>query len=149
MILPVLERARRALRSLVQLLGTRQRRAVFTDFEDDLGQTRSVDLPLVAVGVNQARFRDKVTAYIREHDDPAAIRRLRRNLPLTETDLDELERILIEQGDGTPEAREKVSAGSASWCAHSSPSEDDANAVVTVLHDIERAAAPAVQAGAR
>ncbi|WP_193106990.1 DEAD/DEAH box helicase family protein [Brachybacterium sp. FME24] len=107
--LSMLERARRGIRMLVQFLDKRQRSIVITDFEDDLGEARSADLPLVAVGVDQARFRDKVTAYIREHRDHVAIQRLRRNMPLTDTDLDELERILIEQGDGTPEALATVS----------------------------------------
>src|SRR5699024_4117196 len=102
--LAMLERARRELRSLAQFLDAHRRWSVVTDFEDDLGEARSADLPLVAVGVDQARFREKVTAYIREHRDHVAIQRLSRNLPLTETDLGERERILVEQGDGTPEA---------------------------------------------
>ena len=107
--LAMLEHARRGLRMLVQFLDKRKRAHVVTDFEDDLGTARSADLPLVAVGVDQARFRDKVTAYIREHRDHVAIQRLRRNMPLTETDLAELERILIEQGDGSEEALAAVS----------------------------------------
>lgn len=104
-----LERARNALRSLVQFLDQRSRRVIVVDWEDDLREARSVDLPLAAVGVDQARFREKVTAYIRAHRDHLAIQRLRRNLPLTQTDLDELGRILIEQGEGTPEALDRVS----------------------------------------
>src|SRR5699024_11459062 len=94
--LAMLERARRGLRLIVQFLDTRRRGSIVTDFEDDLGEARSADLPLVAVGVDQARFREKVTAFIREHRDHVAIQRLRRNLPLTETDIAELERILVE-----------------------------------------------------
>ena len=205
--LAMLERARRELRSLAQFLDARRRWSVVTDFEDDLGEARSADLPLVAVGVDQARFREKVTAYIREHRDHVAIQRLRRNLPLTETDLSELERILVEQGDGTPEAlaalsgerglgvfvrslvgldraaaesafAEKIAPGGLNSVQmefltmvideltrrgemrperlFQSPYEDraatridivfpdeaEADAVITVLHDIERAAAP-------
>src|SRR5699024_11456870 len=87
--LAMLERARRELRSLAQFLDAHRRWSVVTDFEDDLGEARPAYLPLVAVGVDQARFREKVTAYIREHRDHVAIQRLRRNLPLTETDLRE------------------------------------------------------------
>ena len=107
--LAMLERARRRLRVLVQFLDKHKRGSIVTDFEDDLGDSRSAELPLVAVGVDQARFREKVTAFIRDHRDHVAIQRLRRNLPLTETDLAELGRILVEQGDGTPEALEAVS----------------------------------------
>ncbi|MFC0672581.1 DEAD/DEAH box helicase family protein [Brachybacterium hainanense] len=212
--LSMLERARRGMRMLVQFLDRRRRITITTDFEDDLGEARSADLPLAAVGVNQARFREKVTAYIREHHDHIAIQRLRRNLPLTETDLAELERILIEQGEGTPEALERISGErglgifvrslvgldrSATEAAFAKkialgalnstqmdflamvideltrrgemlperlfqspyedravtridyvfPNEDDADAVVTVLHDIERAANPSPRAEER
>lgn len=133
--------------------------------------------------------------------------RLRRNLPLTETDIAELERILVTHGDGTPEAlaavsgerglgifvrsligldraaaetafAEKITFGGRNAAQlefltlvideltrrgetrperlYQSPYEDkaatridfvfpheaQADAVVTVLHDIERAAAP-------
>lgn len=209
--LPMLERARRGIRMLVQFLDKRHRSIVITDFEDDLGEARSADLPLAAVGVDQARFREKVTVYIREHRDHVAIQRLRRNLPLTDTDLEELQRILVEQGDGTPEALASVSGErglgifvrslvgldrSAAEAAFAEkiafgglnatqmeflsmvideltrrgemqpsrlfqspyedraatridfvfPDEADADAVVTVLYDIERAAAPAAAA---
>ncbi|MBY0688255.1 DEAD/DEAH box helicase family protein [Microbacterium marinilacus] len=106
--LAMLEHARRALRGLAQFLDKRTRRVVVVDWEDEVGAGRAVDLPLVAVGVDQARFREKVTAYIRSHLDHLAIQRLRRNQPLTHTDLSELERILIEQGEGTPEALARV-----------------------------------------
>ncbi|WP_276204046.1 type I restriction-modification enzyme R subunit C-terminal domain-containing protein, partial [Microbacterium sediminis] len=106
--LAMLEHARRAIRGLVQFLDRKKRKVVVVDWADDLGERRGVDLPIVAVGVDQARFREKVTAYIRAHRDHLAIQRLRRNLPLTETDLGELERILIEQGEGTPEALARV-----------------------------------------
>lgn len=106
--LAVLEIARRAIRALVQFLDRKNRKVVVVDWADDLGERRSVDLPPVAVGVDQARFREKVTAYIREHRDHLAIQRLRRNQALTASDLAELERILIEQGEGTPEALAKV-----------------------------------------
>jgi type I restriction enzyme R subunit len=109
--LAMLEHARRAIRGLVQFLDRKKRKVVVVDWADDLGERLGVDLPIVAVGVDQARFREKVTAYIRAHRDHLAIQRLRRNLPLTETDLGELERILIEQGEGTPEALARVTGG--------------------------------------
>lgn len=107
--LGALEHARRNIRPLVQFLDQKSRTVIVVDWEDDLREGRVVDLPLVAVGVDQVRFREKVTAYIRQHLDHVAIQRLRRNKPLTQTDLDELGRILIEQGEGTPEALTQVS----------------------------------------
>lgn len=104
-----LERTRIKLRVLAQFLDRKARRTIVVDWEDDLGEARTAELPLVAVGVDQARFREKVTAYIRAHRDHVAIQRLRRNMPLTQTDLEELERILVEQGEGSPEALARVS----------------------------------------
>lgn len=97
------------MRSLTQFLDKKTRKTIVTVWEDDLGEARAAELPLVAVGVDQARFREKVTACIRAHRDHVAIQRLLRNMPLTQSDLDELERILIEQGEGSPEALAKVS----------------------------------------
>lgn len=84
MTLAALERARRELRSLAQFLDAHRRWSVVTDFEDDLGEARSADLPLVAVGVDRAATRIDFVF----------------------------------------------------------PDESEADAVITVLHDIERAAAP-------
>ena len=47
------------------------------------------------------RFREKASAYLREHEDLVALQKLRRNRPLTSTDLGELERVLIEAGVAT------------------------------------------------
>jgi type I restriction enzyme R subunit len=106
--LAMLEQARHVLRTLVQFIERRRRHAVLVDWEDSLGEGKSVELPLVTAGVDVARFRDKVTAYIRGHQDHLAIQRLRRGLPLTALDLKSLEDILIEQGEGTPEALRRV-----------------------------------------
>ena len=103
-----LEKARKSIRGLVQFLDKKTRKVVVVDWQDNLGEKRAVDLPLVTPSVDLARFRAKVTAYIREHEDHLAIQRLRRNRALTQSDLDELEQILIEQGEGTPEALGKV-----------------------------------------
>ena len=103
-----LERARLVLRQLVQFLDRAERQTITVNWEDDLGEGRDAALTLTTVGVDVKRFREKVEAYIRGHADHIAIQRLRRNRPLTATDLAELERILIEQGEGTPEALARV-----------------------------------------
>ncbi|WP_244303089.1 type I restriction-modification enzyme R subunit C-terminal domain-containing protein [Leucobacter coleopterorum] len=107
--LKMLEHARHELRGLMQYLDKKQRKTIVVDWEDELGQARTVDLALVAVGVDQKRFEEKIRAYIREHSNHIAIQRLRRNKPLTQSDIEELERILVEQGEGTPEALAKIS----------------------------------------
>ncbi|MFZ5491926.1 MAG: DEAD/DEAH box helicase family protein [Pseudomonadota bacterium] len=100
---PLLETARRRLRALVQFIDRQQRKPVYTDFEDSLGDEAAVNLPGFAAGTDLARFRDKARAFLRAHLDHVAIQKLRRNRPLTVSDLVELERMLAESGLGGPE----------------------------------------------
>lgn len=96
--LPQLEQARRKLRGLIKLIEKQGRKVVYTDFEDMLGEAAEVDLPLVASAVDFERFRAKAKAFLRAHDDRLALHKLRRNQPLTATDLAELEALLHEAG---------------------------------------------------
>ena len=100
---PMLEVMRRRLRSLVQLIDKRQRKPVYTDFEDLMGSEIDVDLPGVAPGTDYAKFLAKARAFLREHTDHVTIAKLRTNRPLTATDIAELERMLVESGLGAPD----------------------------------------------
>lgn len=98
--IPMLERARRRIRDLVRLLERRRRAIVYTDFVDSLGEIVDVDLVGLEVGTDFERFREKARAYLRDHLDHVAVQKLRRNRPLAELDIEELERILAESGIG-------------------------------------------------
>jgi type I restriction enzyme R subunit len=100
---PMIERMRRRLRGLVQLIDKRQRKPVYTDFEDLLGSETDVTLPGFVVGTDQAKFIAKARAFLRQHLDHVAVAKLRMNLPLTSSDLSELERLLGDSGVGQPE----------------------------------------------
>lgn len=100
---PMLESMRRRLRGLVQLIDKRQRKPVYTDFEDSMGGETEFDLPGFAVATDQAKFIAKARAFLRQHLDHVAIAKLRMNRPLTSSDLSELERLLGESGAGGPE----------------------------------------------
>jgi type I restriction enzyme, R subunit len=96
---PMLEVARRRLRALIKLIERRARKVVYSDFEDQIGEARPVVLSGVsAVGTDFERFRAKARAFLRAHQDRLALHKLRRNQPLTTTDLAELERLLMEAG---------------------------------------------------
>jgi type I restriction enzyme R subunit len=95
---PMLEIVRRRLRNLIQLIDKQQRRTIYTDFEDLMGQEVDIDLPGLAVGTDYAKFRAKARAFLREHLDHVAIQKLRRNRPLTASDLRELEKMLADSG---------------------------------------------------
>jgi type I restriction enzyme R subunit len=95
---PMLEIMRRRLRALVKLIPRGEKKIVYTDFEDELGPSAEIDLPQVTAGLNMAKFKDKARQFLREHESHLSLRRLRTNQSLTESDLAELERMLLEAG---------------------------------------------------
>jgi len=98
---PMLEVMRRRLRGLVQFIDRRQRKIVYTDFEDEHGEEAHVELPGFSVGTDEAKFRAKAQAFLRKHLDHAAVKKLRTNQPLTAFDLTDLEALLMSGKVGT------------------------------------------------
>ena len=101
--LPMLEQVRRQLRGLIRLLEKIRRKPIYTDFEDQVGETAEVTLSLGGSAGDFERFRLKARAFLRAHESHITLHKLRRNQPLTATDLAELERFLIDSGTGTAE----------------------------------------------
>ena len=99
---PMLETVRRKLRTLVKLIPKGEKKIVYTNFEDELGETSTILLPQVTAGLNMAKFKEKARQFLKAHEAHLSLQRLRRNQPLTETDLVELEKMLVEAG-GSPE----------------------------------------------
>jgi len=100
---PMLEVMRRRLRGLVQLIDKRQRKPVYTDFEDLMGGEIDFSLPGFDLGTDRAKFVAKARAFLRQHLDHVAVAKLRMNKPLTASDIAELERLLSESGAGGPD----------------------------------------------
>jgi type I restriction enzyme R subunit len=99
---PMLEVARKRLRSLVKLIEKKLRKQLVTDFEDEMGDEVIIDLPGFTKPTGDfEKFRAKAQAFLRQHEDHIAIHKLRKNKPLTKIDLEELERILLESGVGS------------------------------------------------
>ena len=98
----MLEVARKKLRALVKLIEKDKKNTVYTDFEDELGESTTVNLPGISTGMNLARFKDKARQLLRANESHLSLQRLRRNQQLTASDLTELERMLVEAG-GTAE----------------------------------------------
>ncbi len=90
-----LESVRIKLRDLVKFIDRTEQTIVYTDFKDELGEVTEVDVPIQQTGFSPYQYRKKVEAYIREHQDHIAIHKLKRNEPLTEKDLEELENMLF------------------------------------------------------
>lgn len=94
----LLENVRRRLRALVKLIEKGKRHIVYTDFEDELGSSAEISLPEVTSGLDMARFKEKARQFLISHENHLALQRLRRNQPLTATDLGELEQMLEQAG---------------------------------------------------
>jgi type I restriction enzyme, R subunit len=101
--IPMIESARKRLRSLIRLIEKTQRKPIYTNFADELGQETLIELPELGNSNEFDRFRAKARQFLRAHQDHIAIYKLKFNQPLTPIDLQELERILQESGIGTPE----------------------------------------------
>lgn len=96
--LPMLEEIRRKLRGLVKLIEPASRKIVYTDFQDEIGEGSDVVLPDIGNGTDKARFMMKVRHFLQEHGEHITLQKLRRNEQLTKQDIEELERIFLEEG---------------------------------------------------
>jgi len=101
--IPMLETLRKRLRALVKLIEKQRRKPIYTDFEDEMGSEIDVELPIFAETGNFEKFRAKTRTFLLEHQDNTVIHKLRMNIALTPSDLDELEKMLSESGVGKPE----------------------------------------------
>lgn len=93
-----LEKIRQRLRGLMPFLDKRNRKIVYTDFQDEITGVREAEgsyLPKMT----GAQYQKKVEDYLRNHLDHLVIKRLRSNQPLTEVDLQGLEQALVEIGE--------------------------------------------------
>lgn len=104
----MLENARKRLRLLVKLIDKAQRKPIYTDFVDAMGDEKEIAFDAFIMGDDFEQFRSKARRFLREHEDHITIHKLRMNEPLTEADLKELERILTENGVGDAEKIERA-----------------------------------------
>ena len=106
----LLETARHRLRDLIKLIELKKRPHIYTDFEDEIGAGEEIAVQGGAIGTDMNRFQMKARHFLKEHADHIAIRKLRRNEPLTAQDLEELERVFIAAGIAEQTDLEKVRA---------------------------------------
>jgi type I site-specific restriction endonuclease len=98
-----LEEMRLRLRELVPLPDKTKRHIVFTDFEDEItgvNEDGIIDIPRMT----GLEYQWKVERYLQGHLSNIVIHRLRTNQPLTKSDLQELETMLVKIGEADGEA---------------------------------------------
>ena len=98
MNLALLEDMRLRLRGLVHSIAKQERKIVYTDFKDEILGVRPEEVVHMPK-MTSAQYEKKVEEYLSSHLDNAVIHRLRTNEPLSATDLDSLESVLVEIGE--------------------------------------------------
>ena len=104
-----LETLRLQLRDLVGFVDRAQRQTLYTNFSDRLETVGEVPTPIGSTGYSYHRYREVVTAFIRERENHVAIAKIKRNHPLTEDDLAALDVLFWEEGIGTTESKARLS----------------------------------------
>ena len=100
-----LESLRVALRDLIKYLETQKQEPIYTHFEDELDyEGIEVREPVSQTYVSLQSYKDRVESYIRKNKNHLTIHKLSHNIPITQTELDVLEKILFtESVAGTKE----------------------------------------------
>jgi type I restriction enzyme R subunit len=107
--LSMLEDVRKRLRDLVKFIDKNQRKLIYTDFEDELGEITVGGYSALPSAVNIEQYKKKVLGFLRQHESHITLQKLKRNIPITASDIKELERILFEAGGvGTKEEFENA-----------------------------------------
>lgn len=91
-----IEHLRIELRDIIKFLDFDKQPIVYTDFEDAItgvGEER-----LVYQTQDLETYRKRVADYLRQQSNLMVIQKLHRNIPITSGELEELERLLFEQG---------------------------------------------------
>ncbi|HEX8566264.1 MAG TPA: DEAD/DEAH box helicase family protein [Pyrinomonadaceae bacterium] len=97
--LAILENVRKRLRELIQFIDKTQRQVIYTDFEDEIGEATEINLSGTVTTTNLSRYRAKMMQFLKDEENHIALQKLKRNKPITPSDVQELERIFFESGD--------------------------------------------------
>jgi type I restriction enzyme R subunit len=104
----MLENVRRRLRGLVGLIETTSQQPLYSDFSDDVVEIKELDGTKLLTNDAFRQFRIRAQDFLRAHEDHLTMQRLRRNQPLTTSDLEELEHYLLSHGIGDQHVIERA-----------------------------------------
>lgn len=90
-----LETLRQNVRGLTLNIDPSERQAIYSDFEDELGEALEVAAPYLTGGVNVAQYRKKVEAFLKNHLRDEVVRKIRTGQPITPAELTHLEELLF------------------------------------------------------
>ncbi|GAA4462417.1 DEAD/DEAH box helicase family protein [Nibrella saemangeumensis] len=96
--IPSLEPVRLSLRGLVKYLDKESRPIVYTDFTDEFSGEELVHEHTIGY-VSSEAYRDRMEQIIRQNQNHLTIWKLKNNQPITEEEINELDRMLFERAD--------------------------------------------------
>lgn len=94
-----LEDIRLDVRNLMTLVDQKRRNPVYTNFKDEFGEAveiESISLEDEGVSIELKRYREKLQHFVEEHKNHLVIEKIRNAKPLTEKDVETLEKLLTE-----------------------------------------------------
>ena len=91
-----LEEVRLALRELMKYLEADKQVDVTTEFLDTLDHNQISEHDLIPAYGKLQSYQDRVSSYVRKNKDHLVITKLKKNIPITETDIKTLESILFD-----------------------------------------------------
>ena len=100
---PMLEDARKRLRSLIHLIERIHKTPLYSDFTDSLGDSTEIEIPGTGGTVSSsdfAQFRNKARRFLADNLADQIVAKVRSGEPLTSADMDELQRVLVAAGIG-------------------------------------------------
>lgn len=93
--LHALEEIRLKFRNLMFALDKTEKYVVYTDFEDEVQGISDVTPSNYTASLDLSQYRKKTEQYVKDHQDQITIQKLKRNKPITQSDLDTLEELLL------------------------------------------------------
>lgn len=115
---PMLEQVRKNLRLLVPLIERTKKNIVYTDFVDEQGVGVEIDLPGIGGATESSefvQFRKKAQHFLKENLAEKVVAKVRSGEPITESDIAELQRILVAAGIGDDSTFEQASKKAGSF----------------------------------
>lgn len=83
------------LRDLIKFALRQGQPIIYTNIIDECEEVQPANVPTPTTGFSSYQYRKKVEAYIRNHQEHIAIAKLKRNAPLTPSDLESIEEMLF------------------------------------------------------
>jgi type I restriction enzyme, R subunit len=106
----LLEQTRKDLRDLVKYIDSTFRPNIYTNFQDEIGAIEEVEI--LTQYQDMGSYKRRVEKFIRENQQHITIHRIKNNIPITQQEVNELEKLLLSiDNNGNREQLTKVTNG--------------------------------------